>query len=234
MFISAGELSGDIHAGKVIKHLKVQLPDLHITAIGGDYMADQGAELIYHIRDTSFMGFIEVIKHLPFIKKIWNNTIKHLKQTKPDLILLVDYPGFNLRLAKAASKMGIPCIYYISPTVWAWHKSRVKTIRKYVKKMLCILPFEEDWYKDYNVNATYIGHPLMDKEIPKQDEIPFSETDKIISLFPGSRDQEIEKHLDIMIHSSELIHQSHPEIKVAVAMAPDIDFSSYQSKYPYK
>ena len=231
IFFSAGELSGDIHAGELIRELRKIEPELLISAIGGDNMAKAGAELIYHIRETSFMGITEVIKHLPSIRKILKNTIDFVDREKPDLIVTVDYPGFNLRLARAAWKRKIPVVYYISPTVWAWHQSRVKKIKKYTKEMLCILPFEEDWYKNFNVNATYVGNPLMDK----YGDIKIENNRKkshLIGLFPGSRKQEVEKHLPIMIESIILLRKEFPEYQAAVAEAPGIDFGNYKKQFP--
>src|SRR5690554_2164181 len=120
LFISAGELSGDMHAGKLISALKELNPDIEISAIGGDNMAAAGAELLFHIRETSFMGFVEVIKHLPFIISMYRKTLQFLDEFKPDVVVLIDYPGFNLRLAKALDRRDIPVIYYIVPQVWAW------------------------------------------------------------------------------------------------------------------
>jgi len=125
IFISAGELSGDIHGGNLVAAILNKQSEISISAVGGDNMSSAGATLLYHIRETSFMGFAEVVRHLPFIYKLWKKTIRQIDQSKPDLVVMIDYPGFNLRLAKAVTKRNIPVIYYISPQVWAWHQSRV-------------------------------------------------------------------------------------------------------------
>lgn len=238
IFISAGELSGDMHGGLLVSEIKRRRPDITISAIGGDNMANAGAKLLFHIRETSFMGFTEVVKHLPFILKLFNKTVRHLRETQPDLVVLVDYPGFNLKLAKAAAKLGIPVVYYISPTVWAWHQSRVKIIRKYTKQILCILPFEEDWYRTHNVSAKFVGHPLLDRmKIPTEPIIdkaePYRATDSIrINLFPGSRKQEVERLLPVMIDAVRQLRQIYPNLSAAISIAPQIHSRPFRERYP--
>jgi len=238
IFISAGELSGDMHAGLVVSEIKRLRPDIDITAIGGDNMANAGAKLLFHIRDTSFMGFTEVVKHLPFILKLFKKTVHHLQNTQPDIVVLVDYPGFNLKLAKAATKLGIPVVYYISPTVWAWHQSRVKIIRKYTKQMLCILPFEEDWYRAHDVSAKFVGHPLLDQMKISTESIvdrtePYNSTDPIrINLFPGSRKQEVERLLPIMIDAVHQLRQIYPNLRTSISVAPQIQYQTFREQYP--
>ncbi|MFA4839109.1 MAG: lipid-A-disaccharide synthase [Candidatus Neomarinimicrobiota bacterium] len=238
IFISAGELSGDMHGGLLVSEIKRRRPDITISAIGGDNMANAGAKLLFHIRETSFMGFTEVVKHLPFILKLFNKTVRHLRETQPDLVVLVDYPGFNLKLAKAAAKLGIPVVYYISPTVWAWHQSRVKIIRKYTKQILCILPFEEDWYRTHNVSAKFVGHPLLDRmKIPAEPIIdktePYRSADPIrINLFPGSRKQEVERLLPDMIDAVRQLHQIYPNLSASISVAPQIHSQPFRERYP--
>lgn len=237
IFISAGELSGDIHGGNLIAAIKKADPEIAVSAIGGDNMSGAGASLLYHIRDTSFMGFTEVVKHLPFIYRLWKDTLRHIDQIQPDLVVVIDYPGFNLRLAKAVSKRNIPVIYYISPQVWAWHQSRVKTIKKYISEVLCILPFEEKWFRKHGVNAQFVGHPLLDQfaniEKDSIDTSPIAPpgVSMIIGLFPGSRKQEIERHLPVMIAAVQILRLKFPKMAVAVSIAPGIDLSGYREKY---
>ncbi|MBN2281441.1 MAG: lipid-A-disaccharide synthase [Candidatus Marinimicrobia bacterium] len=235
IFISAGELSGDIHAGRLVAELLAQDKSLKIFANGGDNMKEAGAELLYHINSISFMGFAEVIRHLPTIKKLFEETLKLILEKKVELVVLVDYPGFNLRLAKALHKHNIKVVYYIVPQIWAWHQSRVKLMEKYVDKAICILPFEPEWFLKHGVDAVYTGNPLMDKN-------PVTENQKInglregapfIGLFPGSRRQELENHFDIMIESALKIRGKYEDMKFVVAMAPGLDFSSYEQKYSY-
>ena len=236
IFISAGELSGDIHGGKLVSKLLSIDDSQKITAIGGDNMQQAGASLLYHIRETSFMGISEIFRHLFKIFKIWQKTKRHIKSSRPDLIIAIDYPGFNLRLAKFASKQDIPVIYYISPKIWAWNERRIKKVRKYVNVMLCILPFEEQWYRNRGVAAYFIGNPLIDQYDPVTEPL-ISNNQKIenpeIGLFPGSRAQEIENHLPDMIQSIKNIRQTFPAANATIAMVPDFDFSHYRAKYKY-
>lgn len=240
LFISAGEPSGDFYGGYLIREIKNLHPELYITAIGGDNISGTGANLLYHIRDTAFMGFTEILKHLPFLWKVLRNTIDFIKTEKPNLVILIDYPGFNLRLARAAHKNGIPVIYYITPQVWAWHSSRVKKIKKYIKEVLCIFPFEEPWFRKYGVNATFVGHPLLDiydnkkKSIEPSSIIRTGNVSHLIGLFPGSRRQEVNRHLDIMVDSIKTLRKNFPELKAVVAVAPDINTDDYESRLPYK
>ena len=233
IFISAGELSGDIHGGNLIAALKKLAPELSITAIGGDNMAFAGAQLIYHIRETSFMGFAEVIKHLPAVRRLWKTTLNHLDETKPNLAVVIDYPGFNLRLAKALTARQIPVIYYISPQVWAWRESRVKKIKRSTQQVLCILPFEEEWFRKRDVAAHFVGHPLLDQIAKEQSQNEIvqplrpPEAKPFIGLFPGSRQQEVERHLPVMIDTIRLLKKKFPAIKAAVAVAPEINLEQF-------
>jgi len=236
IFISAGELSGDIHGGNLVAAIRKKQPEIRISAIGGDNMSSAGAHLLYHIRETSFMGFAEVVKHLPFIYKLWKKTLRYIDQTKPDLVVLIDYPGFNLRLARAITKRNIPVVYYISPQVWAWHQSRVKKIKKYTRMVLCILPFEEDWLKNHGVNAHFVSHPLIDQVAKIRAINPVSESIKpenatpYIGLFPGSRKQEVQRHLPVMLKAVHQLKENYPDLHVAVSIAPDIDMSAYEKE----
>jgi len=236
LFISAGELSGDMHAGKLISALKELNPAIEISAIGGDNMAAAGAELLFHIRETSFMGFVEVIKHLPFIISMYRKTLQFLDEFKPDVVVLIDYPGFNLRLAKALDRCGVPVVYYITPQVWAWHQSRVKKIRRYVQEVLCILPFEATWFSERGVRATFVGHPLLDQNeisIPESNQKIFKSGEPLVGLFPGSRQQEVDKHLPLMISSVKDLRLKLPNLQAAVAVASDVNLEKYQKNYQF-
>jgi len=182
----------------------------------------------------SFMGFTEVVRHLPAIRRIWRGTIDLIASEKPDLVVLVDYPGFNLRLAAAVSRRGIRCVYYISPQLWAWHSSRVKQIRRFVDEVFCILPFEAEWYLERGVSARFVGHPLLDKyprpsAVPEETGLPDA---PVIGVFPGSRDQEFIRHLPVMIETLKSLHKKYPGLQARVAVAPGINCSYYQRCYP--
>jgi len=233
-YIIAGEPSGDLHGANLIKELKKTDPSPRFRFWGGDLMQAQAGLPVKHIRETSFMGFREVLLKIP---EIWSNIRfckKNIKEYNPDALVLIDYPGFNMIMAKYASKIGIPVIYYISPQIWAWHRSRVKKIKQYVDLMLTILPFEKDFYRGYNYNVQYVGHPLMDAmnqyRLNSEDFSTFIkrnylENKPIIALLPGSRKQEIEKCLPAML---QMVPQ-HTQYQFVIAGAPNVGISFYQN-----
>ncbi len=221
----AGEASGDLHGSNLIKELKQLDAQASIRCWGGDMMQQQGAELVKHYRELAFMGFYEVLKNLGTIL----SNIKFCKQDilndKPDVLILIDYPGFNLRIAKWAKQQGFKIIYYISPQVWAWKENRVKSIKKCVDKMLCILPFEKDFYAKWNYPVEYVGHPLVkviDDFKSKSAQTKQSEQ-PVIALLPGSRKQEILVKLPIML----AVAKQFPNYVFFVAKAPGQEDSFY-------
>ncbi len=229
-YIIAGEASGDLHAANLIQALKKQDAEADIRAWGGDLIEEQGATLVKHYRDLAFMGFLEVLLN---IRTIFTN-IRFCKNDilawKPDAVILVDYPGFNLRIAEFAHQNGIKVIYYISPKVWAWKKSRVYKIKKFVDKMLVIFPFEKAFYAKYNYPVEFVGNPILDA-LPKKpiDKQHFRKENKlsekpIIALLPGSRIQEIEKMLAVML---ELADQ-FTDYQFVIAGAKSLNDSLYQ------
>jgi lipid-A-disaccharide synthase len=205
-YIIAGEASGDLHASNLMIALKKLDEKAEFRIWGGDLMKAEGGDLVMHYSDLAFMGFVEVLKNLSTIFDNIAFCKKDIVQYKPDVLILVDYPGFNLRIAEFAHKAGLKVIYYISPQVWAWKRSRVRKIRRVVDKMLVILPFEKEFYKKYNVDVEFVGHPLLDalakeklvtkEEFYKKYNLP----DKpIVAILPGSRKQEVERMLNIML-----------------------------------
>lgn len=227
-YIVSGEASGDLHASNMVLELKKLDRKAEIRAWGGDRLSAQGATLVKHIKDLSFMGFLEVIKNIRTISGFLRLCKKDLKEYAPDVLVLVDYPGFNLRIAPYAKTLGIKVVYYISPQVWAWKKKRVFTIEKVVDRMMAILPFEKDFYKKYNINIDFVGHPLLDEVAKfKSAGIPelLEKEDKrpIITLLPGSRKQEISKMLPEMIEAANYF----PDYKFVIAGAPSQKASFY-------
>lgn len=230
-YIIAGEASGDLHASNLMKELRKKDPSAEFRCWGGDLMEQQGGEIVKHYRDLAFMGFIEVIANLFTIFKNIKFCKEDILQYKPDAVILVDYPGFNLRIAEFTHQRKLKTFYYISPQVWAWKKSRVYKIKKYVDRMFVILPFEKDFYARYNVDVDFVGHPLLDmiNQLPPNDPKTFRkknnlEEDKpIISLLPGSRKQEIKKMLSIML----TVIPEFPDYQFVVAGAPSIDEDFY-------
>lgn len=209
LLVIAGEPSGDAHAAALIEQLRKVYGDLRIFGIGGEALAATGMEQLYHIKEMAFLGLSEVIKHLPFIRRVQTDLLDRAEKEKPAAAILVDYPGFNLRMARLLKKRGIPVIYYISPQLWAWGKRRVKKIQRYVDKMLVVFPFEVRFYQEHGINAEYVGHPLVDKHAALAPE----KTKQIdprrvtIGLLPGSRRQEVENLLPLMVKTARILHQ---------------------------
>lgn len=229
-YIIAGEASGDLHGSNLIKAIRLQDRDADFRCWGGDKMKDAGAQLVKHYRELAFMGFTEVIMNLRTILKNLSFCKKDIEQYAPDVLILVDYPGFNLRIAKWAKAAGFKVVYYISPQVWAWKENRVKTIRSCVDLMLVILPFEKSFYQKWDYQVHYVGHPLMEVveayraggEVLQVEE---AKGKAIIALLPGSRKQEILKKLPVMLEVS----RRFPNYHFVVAQAPGFDPSFYQS-----
>lgn len=225
-YIIAGEASGDLHGGNLIRQIHRQDEQADIRAWGGDLMQAAGATLVRHIRDLAFMGFVEVLKHLRTILNNISFCKKDILAFKPDVLVLIDYPGFNLRIAKWAKAQGIRIAYYISPQVWAWKEGRVKEIRRNVDKMLVILPFEQDFYKKWSFEVTYVGHPLVEVIAAEQAKPPpVSLSEKpIIALLPGSRRQELSAKLPVMLQMVDRF----PDYQFVVAGAPSLEASDYE------
>ena len=240
-YIIAGEASGDLHASNLIKSIIAQAPEATFRAWGGDLMHEAGADVIKHYRDLAFMGFAEVIMNLRTILKNITYCKKDILAYKPDAVILIDYPGFNLRIAEFLKEQGIKVYYYISPQVWAWKKNRVHKIKRTVDKMFVILPFEKDFYKQYDYQVDYVGHPLLDaiqkRSSSKQvldelrQDLGLSEK-PIVAILPGSRKQEIAKMLPIMLKQSN----EFKDYQFVIAVAPSFDlsfFDEYISKFPH-
>jgi lipid-A-disaccharide synthase len=231
-YIISGEASGDLHGSNLIKSLKKTDENAYFRGIGGDLMQAQGLSLLNHYKSQAYMGFVEVVKHLPSILKSFFRVKKDILAFGPDVLILIDYPGFNLRMAKWAKKQGFKVFYYISPQVWAWKSSRVHDIKRYVDKMFVILPFEKEFYAKYNYEVDYVGHPLIDaienhqyKFTEKERFLKFNNLDleerPLIALLPGSREQEIEKILPEMVSVASYYPNYHFVISGAPAIHPD-------------
>ena len=231
-YLIAGEASGDLHGSNLIKAIKTKDSTAEFRYWGGDLMAaTSGEKPVKHYRDLAFMGFLEVAKNL---KTILNNikfAKKDIKNYQPDVLVLIDYPGFNLRIAEFAKSLGIRVVYYISPQLWAWKEGRVEKIKKYVDEMLVILPFEKDFYKKHQVGAHFVGHPLLDamsnlKPVDCQDFKLENQLNKkdIIALLPGSRKQEVEKMLQLMLS----VRPYFADYQFVIAGAPSLGKDFYQ------
>jgi lipid-A-disaccharide synthase len=225
-YVIAGEASGDLHASNLVKEIFKLDKDAQVRAWGGDLMSAAGAQVVKHYRELAFMGFTEVIKNLPTILGNLKFCKKDILIFQPDVLVLVDYPGFNLRIAKWAREQGLRIVYYISPQVWAWKEGRVKSIRKVVDKMLVILPFEKEFYQKWNYGVTYVGHPLVQvvQEFLKHHPRTNSDEKPVIALLPGSRQQEVSKKLPIMLEAT----RHFPDLHFIVAKASSLEDEFYQ------
>jgi lipid-A-disaccharide synthase len=229
-YIIAGEASGDLHASNLMKKIKRLDPSADFRCWGGDLMQEQGAQMVKHYRELAFMGFAEVIANLPVILNNIKLCKKDILEYKPDAVILVDYPGFNLRIAEFVKNAGFRVFYYVSPQVWAWKKNRVFKVKKFVDKMFVILPFEKDFYARYDIDVEFVGHPLLDMidNLPVNDEMKFRNDHEltdlpIIALLPGSRKQEIREMLSIMLS----VVDDFPAYQFVIAGAPSIEAGFY-------
>jgi lipid-A-disaccharide synthase len=237
IYCIAGEASGDMHGAALLKEIRSRYPESIVRGWGGDLMQAEGLNLVRHYRETAFMGFVEVLRNLRTILRLLKEAQNDIQSFAPDLLVLIDYPGFNLRMAKFAKGLGIKVVYYISPQLWAWKERRIQTVRDCVDQMLCILPFEQDWYAKRGVSVHYVGHPLADNCKPYPIALKLNYRQALakneaviaafswVALLPGSRLQEIRKHLPILLETVS----SMQGVVAVVAMAPGVDSSEYQA-----
>jgi lipid-A-disaccharide synthase len=208
----AGEASGDLHGAGVVRELKAKDPAVEIFGIGGDRMKAAGMELLFHVRELAVMGFLEVLKHLPVLKAVEKTLAAVIDAKKPEVLVLIDYPGFNLRFARKVKRPGMKIVYYISPQVWAWNPGRVKKMRSVIDKMLVVFPFEEEIYTRAGIAAEFVGHPLLEVLTEPQDRKGFrrryglDDSKPVLGLFPGSRKQEIERIFPAMLGAARILH----------------------------
>jgi lipid-A-disaccharide synthase len=226
--VVAGEASGDLHAAKVVSELRRLDPSLVTFGIGGDRLAAEGMTLLHHAREMAIVGLFNVLRHLQFFRSVFDDLMQRIESERPDAVLLVDYPEFNLRVAERCRKIGIKVIYYISPQVWAWRRGRVKKIARLVDLMLVILPFEEEFYKGHDVPVVYVGHPLIDElqgtraSLSHSDEGPQAAQQALrIALMPGSRDHEVESLLPPMLDAVAALRRER-DVDAFVIQAPTI------------
>jgi len=212
LFLVAGESSGDMHGAGLVRALRTLDEQVVCEGLGGSQMAAAGMNLHGDLAGKAVMGFSEVARALGMLRRVFLDTVQRLERTRPDALVLIDYPGFNIRLGRRAHALGIPVVYYISPQVWAWKRKRIHTIAEFVQKMLVILPFEQELYTSAGVDCTYVGHPLLDRiaarEKPREDS-----AQPLVGLFPGSRAQEIERLMATMLEVARGIAERHPEAR---------------------
>ena len=235
----AGEPSGDLHASNLVLELKRLSPGLEISGTGGEKMQRAGVKLIFGLRDLAVTGLFDVIKNLSKLKKIQQKLLETIQTERIDLIILVDYPDFNLRFAKKAARYGVPIIYYISPQVWAWRKHRIKLIKKYVKKIFVIFKFEEELYRHEGIDVEFIGHPLLDIVKPSHTRSEFFKTplprgewpsaeNRIVALMPGSRKGLVKRHLPIMLEAASIVHKRFPDVYFLISKTPALSVALYR------
>jgi len=229
VFVIAGEASGDLHGSNLIHALKSKLPQTRFVGIGGPKMEEAGLELLFPSSDLAVVGLVEVIGHIRPILKAFGRTTAWLRKEKPDLLILIDYPEFNLQVAGRAKKLGIPIFYYISPQVWAWRQGRVKKLRRLIDRMAVILPFEEAFFRSHGMEVSFVGHPLLDvvrAEVSKTEfckKTGLNPERPIVGLVPGSREGEISRLFPVMAEAAKRIFQDRQDVQFVLPLAPSID-----------
>jgi lipid-A-disaccharide synthase len=235
LFVLAGEVSGDLHAAGVIRTLLDARPDVRVFGVGGARLRELGVDLLYTTDQMSIMGFVEVVRHAAFLRKVIADLKRAVLREKPDVALLIDYPGMNLHLAAFFRKLGIPVVYYISPQVWAWKEGRVEKIRRYVDRLLVIFDFEVEFYRSHGIEAEFVGNPVVEElaglEFPSRqsflEDAGIDPASRLVGLLPGSRKQEIEKILPGMLGAALRLQRQAPTAFL-LGKSPHIDWSFYE------
>jgi lipid-A-disaccharide synthase len=228
ILLVAGEASADLHGSHVVRELKRIDPSVHLYGIGGEELRRTGMEILFDARDLSVVGIVEVVSRLPHIRKVFNTLKRQIEEAPPGLLILLDYPDFNLRLAAVAKKHRVPVLYYISPQIWAWRQGRVKKIARIVDQMAVVFPFEVPLYEKEGVPVQFVGHPLLDRVIPAFDSAGSLEAFgmkpgwPVIGLLPGSRKSEIERLLPVMLAAAQRIQKEYPLAQFIIPVAPGI------------
>lgn len=230
IWLSAGEFSGDVHGSRLAAALLRQQPAMRLMGMGGDSMREAGVETLFHINELSVMGFTEVLGQLPRILRLLKNIEEVLKREKTSALVVIDAPSFHFRVIKIAEKLGIPVYYYISPKAWAWRKSRAKFIKEHVRKLISILPFEVDFYRQFDMEIDYVGNPLI--EIVNYSSIKDIEPEEHhIGFLPGSRKKEITTLMPAFSGAAEIMHKANPQFRFSCFMAPNMEESFLRSHW---
>jgi lipid-A-disaccharide synthase len=220
VLILAGEMSGDLHAARLLRSLKTQVPEVTAWGFGGDALAAEGMEVIEHTRDLSVMGLVEVLKHYGYFRRIFDALETRVRRAPPDLILLIDYPGFNLRFAKAVRDLGVPTVQYICPQVWAWKQSRIPKMAKILDQLICIFPFEPPLFEGTGLDAGYFGHPMVEETLKVQADSGWGGGPRL-ALLPGSRVQEVQRLFPPMAEAALRLKKDRPDLQIRVAAATE-------------
>lgn len=239
IFLSAGEPSGDLHGAAVARALRQRWPSARLLGLAGPRMRAEGVEPVVDFERLAVMGFVEVLRHLPFFVRLLRRAERILQERGVDLVVPIDYPGFNLRFARRASGRGIPVLYYIAPQVWAWHRSRAAKLASTADRLAVILPFEEEVFRAYGADVRFVGHPLALRPGPVQDREAFcaalglDPARRILALFPGSRLQEVQRHLSVFREAAGRVVDARWHLQPVIARSPDVDEAAYAgSEYP--
>jgi lipid-A-disaccharide synthase len=234
----AGEASGDLHASGVARALAAKEAPYRLTGIGGDEMRAAGVELVEHTERLAVMGFVEVLKHIPLHYRLARELERRIRSGRVALVVLIDYPGFNMKIAATARAAGVPVLYYITPQVWAWGAKRLGELSRTITKAAVILPFEEKLLREHGIDATFVGHPLLDRAraLPGRAEarrtLGVGDSERLLALFPGSRAQEIARHLDPFVATARELQRRDPTLKVVVSAAPHVEIAPERCPYP--
>ncbi len=237
VLVIAGEASGDLHGAALARAIASRRPDLHLTGIGGRRMREAGVEIIEDAEALAVMGFVEVIGKIPHHWALLRSLEKRLASGKVALLVTIDYPGFNMKVAAAAQRHGVPVLYYITPQVWAWGANRLPKLAKLITRAAVILPFEEALLRKHGIDATFVGHPLLDRAqaLPSREaaraQLGIAADRKVLALFPGSRAQEIERHLDDFVATAKILQRRIPELEVIVSVAPTVTLDPVRCPY---
>ena len=234
----AGEASGDLHASGVAHALRAHDAPYHLAGIGGDEMRAAGVELVEHAERLAVMGFVEVLKHIPLHYRLARELERRIRSGRVALVVLIDYPGFNMKIATAARAAGVPVLYYITPQVWAWGEKRLAELSRTITKAAVILPFEEELLRRHGIDATFVGHPLLDRARAMPDRAEARRTlgvagdERLLALFPGSRAQEIARHLDRFVETARELQRRDPALRVVVSAAPHVEIAPERCPFP--
>lgn len=234
LLLSCGEPSGDAYGGALVEDLRRLHPDLAASGLGGDRMQAADVDLVAHLRDVTVVGLVEVVKHLGQLRGVFARLLADVDRHRPDVAVLVDYPDFNLRLARELKRRGIPVVYYVSPQIWAWRRGRIRTIRDTVARMLVLFPFEEAIYRDAGVPVTFVGHPLLDQVRPVADPAAFLRAVGLdpgrptLAVLPGSRPQEVAHNRPPLAQALRLIAARRPDVQFALAAAPTLPEATFE------
>jgi lipid-A-disaccharide synthase len=233
IFLSAGEESGDLHGAALARALRERIPGVRLVGLGGGRMEAEGVRLLAGLSDLAVMGFAEVVRHLPFFLRLRRRVFSVLEAERVELVIPIDYPGFNLRLARRARSRGTPVLYYIAPQVWAWHRSRVRDLARDADRVAVVLPFEEPFFREHGVAATFVGHPLLDAPPPPLPREMWARAQgldpgrPILALFPGSRAQEVRRHLALFGAAAARVAAARPDVQPVFGVPPALRAETY-------